>query len=66
MINYQFFPRSHGLTKEMEQIKAIKDYYTSAAAKSYFIDREGQKIFMPVKFLPSQTFLERHRASLAG
>jgi len=46
--------------------KSIKDHYTSAAAKSYFIDREGQKIFMPVKFLPSQALLEKHRALLAG
>ena len=46
--------------------KSIKDHYTSAAAKSYFIDREGQKIFMPVKFLPSQALLENHRALLAG
>ena len=66
MINYQFFPRSHGLTKEMEQIKAIKDHYTSAAAKSYFTDREGQKIIMPVKFLPSQALLEKHRILLVG
>ena len=41
--------------------KSIKDHYTSAAAKSYFIDREGQKIIMPVKFLPSQTLLAKHR-----
>ena len=46
--------------------KSIKAHYTSAAAKSYFIDREGQKIFMPVKFLPSQALLEKHRALLAG
>ena len=46
--------------------KSIKDHYTSAAAKSYFIDREGQKIIMPVKFLPSQALLEKHRALLAG
>ena len=46
--------------------KPIKDHYTSAAAKSYFIDREGQKIIMPVKFPPSQALLEKHRALLAG
>ena len=45
--------------------KSIKDHYTSAAAKSYFIDREGHKIIMPVKFLPSQVLLEKHRALLA-
>ena len=46
--------------------KSIKDHYTSAAAKSYFTDREGQKIIMPVKFLPSQVLLEKHRELLAG
>ena len=46
--------------------KSIKDHYTSAAAKSYFIDREGQKIIMPVKFPPSQALMEKHRALLAG
>ena len=46
--------------------KSIKDHYTSAAAKSYFIDREGQKIIMPVKFLPSQALLEKHRELLVG
>ena len=46
--------------------KAIKDHYTSAAAKSYFTDREGQKIIMPVKFIPSLALLEKHRAQLAG
>lgn len=46
--------------------KSIKDHYTSAAAKSYFTDREGQKIIMPVKFLPSQALLEKHRGLLVG
>ena len=46
--------------------KSIKGHYTSAAAKSYFADREGQKIIMPIKFLPSQALLEKHRALLAG
>ena len=46
--------------------KAIKDHYTDAAAKSYFLDREGQTMSLPTKFLPSQTLLEKHRALLAG
>lgn len=46
--------------------KSIKDHYTSSAAKTYFIRREGKKIIMPVKFLPSQVLLEKHRALLAG
>jgi len=46
--------------------KSIKDHYTSAAAKGYFIKREGKKIIMPIKFLPSQVLLEKHRDLLAG
>lgn len=46
--------------------KAIKDHYTDAAAKSYFLDREGQKMTLPAKFQPSQALLEKHRESLAG
>ena len=46
--------------------KSIKDHYTSATAKSYFTKREGKKIIMPIKFLPSQTLLARHREILAG
>ena len=45
--------------------KSIKDHYTSAAAKWYFINREGRRIILPTKFLPSQVFLEGHRALLA-
>ena len=41
--------------------KAIKDHYTSAVVKSYFTKREGKKIIMPVRFLPSQTLLDKHR-----
>ena len=41
--------------------KAIKDHYTDAAAKSYFLDREGQTMSLPTKFLPSQSLLEKHR-----
>ena len=46
--------------------KEIKDHYTNAAAKSYFIDREGQKMSLPIKFLPSQKLLEKHRELLVG
>ena len=46
--------------------KAIKDHYTDAAAKSYFIALEGQKMTLPAKFQPSQALLEKHRESLAG
>ena len=46
--------------------KSIKDHYTSAAAKTYFIRREGKKMIMPAKFLPSQVLMEGHRKLLAG
>ena len=46
--------------------KAIKDYYTDTVSKSYFIDREGQKMSLPVKFLPSLKLLEKHRELLVG
>ena len=46
--------------------KAIKDHYTDAVTKSYFIDREGLKMSLPVKFLPSQKLLEKHRELLVG
>ena len=46
--------------------KSIKDHYTDAVAKSYFINLEGQKMSLPAKFLPSQALLEKHRALLAG
>ena len=46
--------------------KEIKDHYTDAVAKSYFLDREGQTMSLPTKFLPSQSLLERHRELLAS
>ena len=46
--------------------KEIKDHYTDAAAKSYFLDREGQTMSLPAKFLPAQALLEKHRELLAG
>ena len=47
-------------------VKEIKDHYTDAAARSYFLDREGQTMSLPTKFLPSQLLLEKHRELLAG
>ena len=46
--------------------KSIKDQYTSAVAKSYFINREGAQIILPVKFMPSQLLLSKHRELLVG
>ena len=44
--------------------RRVKDYYDSASAREYFAAREGQKMLLPVRFLPSQTFLEKHRELL--
>ena len=46
--------------------KDVKGHYTSAAAKSYFIDLEGQKMTLPTKFQQSQALLEKHRELLVG
>jgi hypothetical protein len=70
---YQSFPISHTLCDQLSWShyrllvsKAIKDYYTDTVSKSYFIDREGQKMSLPVKFLPSLKLLEKHRELLVG
>ena len=42
--------------------KTIKDNYTDAAAKSYFINLEDLKMTLPENFLPSQGSLKKHRA----
>jgi putative restriction endonuclease len=42
----------------------LKDFYTDEVSKQWFHKREGQKIEMPVRFLPSQVFLEMHRDCL--
>jgi hypothetical protein len=67
------FPISHTLCEQLSWShyrllvsKAIKDYYTDTVSKSYFIDREGQKMSLPVKFLPSLKLLEKHRELLVG
>lgn len=39
----------------------IKEYCTNEVHKEYFMRYEGQKIDLPSRFLPSQTFLQRHR-----
>ena len=46
--------------------KSIKDHYSDAAAKEWFLDREGQKMSLPVKFAPSQNLLAAHRELLVG
>lgn len=46
--------------------KHIKDYYTSDAVKEYFLNKEGMQITLPIKFPPSQEFLEKHRKLMVG
>ena len=38
--------------------------YSSDAARKYFLNKEGQKITLPHRFLPSQTYLAEHREQL--
>lgn len=41
--------------------KSIKDHYTDKAAKTWFLDREGQKMSAPIRFQLSQKLLAAHR-----
>lgn len=43
-----------------------KEHYTDDAFKEHFVKFEGRKINMPIKFLPSQKLLSKHRDLLAG
>lgn len=45
--------------------KEIKEHYTSAVAKEYFLNRVGQQLYTPVKFFPSKELLAKHRELLA-
>ena len=47
-------------------MREIKNHWADAAARPYFLDREGQTMSLPTKFLPSQSLLEKHRELLAG
>jgi putative restriction endonuclease len=42
----------------------LKEYYTNKTFIEHFQKFEGKKITMPVKFLPSQELLEKHRKLL--
>ena len=42
----------------------ISDHFTNAVTRDYFKKFAGKKIAMPSKFLPSQVFLQAHRALL--
>lgn len=39
----------------------LKDHYTGEAVKKWFHQREGDRIALPVRFSPSQAYLEKHR-----
>lgn len=47
MIKYQFFPRSHGLTKEMEQI--VDCFKTVDAAKTSAVQLKSNDMLMLVR-----------------
>lgn len=44
--------------------KRLKEFYTDDVSKQWFHKREGQRIELPVKFLPSQQLLQKHREEL--
>lgn len=44
--------------------KEIKEYYTSEVTKEYFERFEGKQMILPVKFMPNQNLLARHRELL--
>ena len=45
---------------------SLKEHYTNEAFKEQFQRLHGKKIAMPVKFLPSQELLAKHREHLVG
>lgn len=46
--------------------KEIKEYYTNEVTREYFENFEGKQIVLPVKFMPNQKLLARHRELLVG
>lgn len=68
-----FSTNTNGSGKAASYIRALDmlgpiltKHYPDAAAKSFFIVCEGQKMSLQVKFLPSQKLLEKHRELLVG
>ena len=41
--------------------KSITDYYTRKSVKEYFINKEGDKITLPISYHPHKDYLEKHR-----
>lgn len=46
--------------------KGIKEYYTNEITREYFEKFEGKTIALPVKYLPNQMFLSKHRECLVN
>ena len=46
--------------------QSLKEHYTNEAFKEQFQRLHGKRITMPVKFLPSQELLAKHREHLVG
>lgn len=44
--------------------KEIKDHYTSDVVNEYFFKKEGDKLILPSRYLPSQDLLQKHRELL--
>ena len=44
--------------------KEISEHFSSDVVQNYFIKKEGKKMILPSKYLPSQSFLQTHRESL--
>lgn len=44
----------------------IKDYFSNEVVKEYFGNFEGKKIKLPIRFMPSQKMLSKHRELFVG
>ncbi|MCB1205438.1 MAG: HNH endonuclease [Verrucomicrobiae bacterium] len=42
--------------------RAISDHYSSEAVKLHFLGYQGKRIWIPPRYRPSQSYLEKHRA----
>lgn len=44
--------------------KSLRDHCTAEVHKKYFLDFEGKRIMLPIKFVPDKILLEKHRNNL--
>lgn len=42
--------------------KKLRDYCTSVCFREYFLDKQGEEISLPNRFLPNKKYLEKHRS----